>query len=447
MRHVARAMLMHMQKSMNKPVNACWYVESLCLGITIGFSEVLLAIYYGSQDMDSVSLAIFMTVPAAFGAFAQVAMTNIRGFFSNARRLALGAMAVQVSGLLLMAWALHGHEAHNAMMFVGQCLYWMGGMTSSSPTQEILALNVDAAWHNRFFSRRAMLMTILTLVCNISSARILDHGLTPQVMAIFLTIAAVARLFSMGMVYAFAEKSSLPPKSLSPVDDEAVVSIIQLSLVMMLFRCAVNISSPFYSTYMLRDIRLDFSTYSMLTAIPLVTKALCLTNWARLLDDNRKFEGLAIATFAIGTVPVLWAVNASAPWLGGLQFLSGLSWAGFDLISILLVQNMYPKSITQKLGIYLALSSVGSVAGGLLGGLILKLTGDYHTLFAISGVLRLATGFGLLWYLRRHHLFRFHQLRLKSGIATLVTVRPSIEAAAKILPHPFRKDSRPNRAA
>jgi MFS family permease len=232
------------------------------------------------------------------------------------------------------------------------------------------------------------------------------------------------------------------------VSDEVIVSIIQLSLVMMLFRCAVNISSPFYSTYMIRDIQLDFSVYSILTAIPLLTKALCLTNWARLLDDNRKFEGLAIATVAIGAVPVLWAVNATAPWIGVLQVLSGLSWAGFDLISILLVQNMYPRSITQKLGIYLALSSVGSVAGGLLGGVILKLTESYHVLFAISCVLRLVTGFGLLWYLRRHHLFRFHQLRLKSGIATLMTVRPSLEAAAKILPLPFRnKDSRPNRAA
>ena len=437
-----------MEKPIRKPVNACWYAESLCLGVTIGFSEVLLAIYYGSQDMDSVHLAIFMTVPAAFGAFAQVAMTSMRKLFGNARRLALGAIGVQVLGLLIMAWALMAHNSNSFMMFIGQCLYWMGGMTSSSPTQEILAVSVDPSWHNRFFSRRAMLMTILTLVCNVSSARILDQGLTPQVMASFLMIAACARFISLGLIFFCAENTtpSFAPKS--QVSDEVIVSIIQLSLVMMLFRCAVNISSPFYSTYMLRDIQLDFSVYSILTAIPLLTKALCLTNWARLLDDNRKFEGLAIATVAIGAVPVLWAVNATAPWIGVLQVLSGLSWAGFDLISILLVQNMYPRSITQKLGIYLALSSVGSVAGGLIGGVILKLTESYHVLFAISGVLRLVTGFGLLWYLRRHHLFRFHQLRLKSGIATLMTVRPSIEAAAKILPLPFRnKDSRPNRAA
>jgi MFS family permease len=267
-------------------------------------------------------------------------------------------------------------------------------------------------------------------------------------MAMFLLVAAGTRFISMSLIYLTAEKTHLNLSHSATVPpDEAVVSIIKLSLVMMLFRCAVNLSSPFYSTYMLQEIDLGFTIYSFLTALPLITKALCLTNWARLLDDNRKFEGLAIATFAIGTVPVLWAINESTPWLSFLQILSGLSWAGFDLISILLVQNMYPRSITQKLGVYLALSSLGSVAGGIAGGYILRLTDSYHTLFAFSGVLRLLTGFGLLWYLRRHHLFRFKDLRVKSGIATLMTVRPSIEAAAKILPLNLRRDSRSKRVA
>jgi hypothetical protein len=435
-----------MQSTRSK--NTAWYIEALCLGVTIGFSEVLLAIYYGSQDMDPVTLAVFITVPAALGALSQAALTNVRKFCSDAKRLALCAMAVQIAGLVIMAHSLAIRGGHSTWMFIGQCMYWVGGMTSSSPTQEILAHNVDASLHNRFFSRRAMLMTILTLVCNLSSARILETGLTNNVMAMFLLVAAGTRFISMSLIYLTAEKTHLNLSHSATVPpDEAVVSIIKLSLVMMLFRCAVNLSSPFYSTYMLREIDLGFTIYSFLTALPLITKALCLTNWARLLDDNRKFEGLAIATFAIGTVPVLWAINESTPWLSFLQILSGLSWAGFDLISILLVQNMYPRSITQKLGVYLALSSLGSVAGGIAGGYILRLTDSYHTLFAFSGVLRLLTGFGLLWYLRRHHLFRFKDLRVKSGIATLMTVRPSIEAAAKILPLNLRRDSRSKRVA
>jgi hypothetical protein len=435
----------------SKKSSACWYAEALCLGITVGFSEVLLAIYYGSKDLDSVSLAIFMTVPAAFGALTQAALTRSRNWFQNARTLALCSIAVQVAGLLMMANALYTNESDHIRMFIGQCLYWMGGMTSSSPTQEILAHGVDAAQHNRFFSRRAMVMTILTLACNLSSAKILNQGLTSDLMARFLLIAALARAISLALIFLFADKNEphhhSSTKDTSESEDTVFVSILQLSLVMMIFRCAVNISSPFFTAYMLRDIHLDFAVYSMLTAIPLITKTVCLTNWARLLDDNRKFEGLAIATMAIGAVPVMWAFWTSPYWLSILQIISGLSWAGFDLISILLVQNMFPRSITQKLGLFMAFSSIGSVAGGVIGGLILRATGSYHTLFAISGILRLVTGFAFLWYLRRNHLFRFKDLHLKSGLATLMTVRPSIEAAAKILPFTPRKNSKPKQVA
>jgi hypothetical protein len=437
-----------MQNPSKNSTASCWYIEAICLGVTIGFSEVLLAIYYGSMDLDPILLAVFMTVPAAFGAIAQVALTRLKNLFTSARDLASASIAVQITGLLTMCSALAANDSDHAMMFIGQCLYWIGGMTSSSPTQEILANNIEASRHNRFFSGRAMLMTILTLICNLSSARFLSAGLNAGLMSNLLAIAAAARGISLIMVMMYGGRAAvIRERDSRNAPQEAIVPIFKLSVAMLLFRCAVNLSSPFYSAYMLRDIRLDYSVYSLLTAIPLITKSICLTNWARLLDDNRKFEGLAIATFAIGMVPVLWAVGASPAWLGTLQVISGLSWAGFDLISILLVQHMYPRSITQKLGLFLAFSSIGSVLGGLLGGVILKLLGSYHALFAISGVLRLATGFGLLWYLRRHHLFRFQNLRLRSGLATLVTVRPSLEAAAKILPLPAKKYPRGQKVA
>ena len=192
-----------------KTKNACWYAEAVCLGVTIGFSEVLLAIYYGSAAIDSVTLGLFMTVPAAFGAVTQVAMTSLKKVFGSARVLAITAIVIQILGLLSMALALQANPSHQVMMFVGQCLYWMGGMSSASPTQEILANGVDVGLHNRFFSRRAMLMTVLTLVCNLSSAQVLKNGLTPALMSTFLTIAAGARCVSLVLIFIFAAKQEI----------------------------------------------------------------------------------------------------------------------------------------------------------------------------------------------------------------------------------------------
>jgi MFS family permease len=198
---------------------------------------------------------------------------------------------------------------------------------------------------------------------------------------------------------------------------------------------------------MLKELSLTFSSYSLLTAIPLITKTLCLTNWARLLDDNKKFEGLFLAMFAIGATPILWSFNQSYPALAGLQVISGISWAGFDLVTVLLIQQMYPETVTHKLGLFLALGSLGSVVGGILGGYLLTASGSYQWVFAISGMARYVTGFLLLWYLRRHRFFRFHELKLKRGLSTIVAVRPSLTAAAKLIHFPPKKTGRGKHAA
>ena len=430
--------------------NVTWYIEAVCQGLTIGFSEVLIIIWYSRQDSSAIKLGVMLTLPAAIGAITQAFATKNCTHQKSPQRLASLSIAGQVLGLAAMAFALTLTHYSDVFLFLGQCLYWMGGMTASSPTQEILAKTIPAPEHNRFFSRRAMIMTVVTLACNIISASLLDRGLTAAVLVQFMMIAAAARLVSLMMINGQPAPLILKGAEISPSgvnQDEALVSIIRLSICMFLFRCAVNISSPFYSAFMLKNLSMSFRDYSLITAVPLVTKTLCLTNWARLLDDNKKFEGLLIAIIAIGCTPILWSFNQSYLSLGGLQVVSGISWAGFDLITVLLIQHMYPTSITHKLGLFLALGSLGSVAGGIIGGALLNSLGSYQTVFAISGCCRLATGFLLLWYLRRNHLFRFHELNLRQGLSTLIAVKPSLAAAAKLIHFQPRKPGGQDRAA
>ena len=127
--------------------------------------------------------------------------------------------------------------------------------------------------------------------------------------------------------------------------------------------------------------------------------------------------------------------------------IAGLSWAGFDLITILLVQTMYPRSITQKLGLFLALSSLGSVAGSLIGGFILKVTHNYHILFGVSGTMRLLAGFFILSYLRQNQLFKFQQLKMKSGLATLLMVRAPKRRGRQLVPSTLSVDSHSERVS
>lgn len=418
-----------------------WYFEAICQGVAIGFCEILMIVWLTRHYTDPITLGVMLTVPAAVGAMTQALLSRSSRWGVSAQAMACLAVSVQVVGLFLLVWAIKFLDADGLWLFIGQCLYWIGGMVATSPTQEVLAKSVPVRDHNRFFSRRAILITTVTLICNFYSAHVADGDLTRNLLGLFVLWAAIARLLSAISIF---KSYSLKSVSLGFSDqletaNNSLVSILRLGACLFLFRMSVNISSPFFSAYILNGIGANLSLYAFLTAVPLIVKMFCLNNWAKLLDDNRKFEGLFLAVFLIGIGPVLTGMFQNVPALVGFQIMSGVSWSGFDLISVLLVQHMYPRSITNKLGLFLALGSLGSVTGGLLGGVLFKALDSFGWLFACSSLARLMSGFLLLWYLRRHHLFRFHELNLRGGLATLVTVRPSFEVALKLIPLSTRR--------
>lgn len=435
--------------STHQKVSRNWYFEAICQGLTIGFSEVLLVVWYSKHVSSAVGLGLALTLPAAIGAIVQALATRKVKSKEHAEHLAIIGIGAQVLGLFLMGASILQSQNEWTGLFIGQIFYWVGGMTAQSPTHEILSNHIDLNSQNRFFSQRAFLITVVTLICMLLSAWFLENGLSRQTISGFILFAAIARLLSLYLLARRKTKQESPNEhkiiSIVPKpSDEVLISIVKLSLCIFLFRFAVNISSPFYSAYMLNDLAFTITTYALFTSIPLLTKCLFLSNWARLMDQDKKFEGLFIAILLIGIVPFAWATTDLMPVLFLTQIASGLSWSGFDLISILLIQAMYPKSITRNLGLFLALGSLGGVAGGIMGGFMRDSWGaSYHHLFLTSALLRLTTGFLFLWYLRKHNLFRFQTLQLKQGLATMLEFQNTISAAAKIVPlHQLRLSNR-----
>jgi hypothetical protein len=413
-----------------------WYCEAICQGVAIGFCEILLIVWLTKTYTDPVALGLMLTVPAAIGALGQAFLTRGARHFVSAQVFAGLSVMVQVMGLAVLYLGVKFYSGGSTWIFLGQCFYWIGSMTSSSPTQEVLAKSVPVSAHNRFFSRRAIVITGVTLLSNYLATAMVSGPLTLQELSQFILIAGVARLLSASVLIQKIKVSSVQTSFSDALDtrSNSLVSIVRLGVFLFLFRMAVNISSPFFSGYILNSMGASLELYAFLTAVPLIVKTAFLHNWAKLLDDDRKFEGLFLAVFLIGIGPFLTGLFQNIPALVCFQILSGISWSGFDLISVLLVQHMYPRSITDKLGLFLALGSLGSVVGGMVGGWLFKVVANYGILFTCSSIARLITGFLLLWYLRRNHLFRFHELNLKGGLATLVTIRPSLDAALKLIP-------------
>jgi MFS family permease len=162
----------------------------------------------------------------------------------------------------------------------------------------------------------------------------------------------------------------------------------------------VNLASPFFAVYMLKElpIGLGFSylIFTIITVSASLTTVLFMPLWGKFSDRFGNLRSLRICGLLIPVIPVLWLVSRNPIYLIIVQCISGILWAGFNLASVNFIYDSVSK---QRRGICFAyfgvLDGICIFVGATLGGLFATYinVGFMPTLlllFLISGVLRLA---------------------------------------------------------
>jgi hypothetical protein len=138
-----------------------------------------------------------------------------------------------------------------------------------------------------------------------------------------------------------------------------------------LMQFSVSIASPFFSVYVLRELKFSYIEYMSVSAVVVMVQFLTLNRWGRIGDAFGNRLVLVVTGSFIPLLPALWMISTSYWWIISAQLLSGLIWAGFSLSSSNYAYDMIPRD---KRATYLAMQNVmasaGICTGALLGGYI-----------------------------------------------------------------------------
>jgi len=166
-----------------------------------------------------------------------------------------------------------------------------------------------------------------------------------------------------------------------------------------LMNFTVQFSSPFFTPYMLNELRMDVGMFGMLTAISIITKVLAYPYWGAAIDRFSNRSVLIATAFMAPIVPLLWLFSGEIWALALFQVFSGFIWAGYDLSvfnsALSLVGRELRPSFISK---YNAFGCIANAAGALAGGVFLVMFPGMALLgfsgillvFLLSGVMRLA---------------------------------------------------------
>lgn len=400
----------------------------------VSFGEMLTMLYLAKVCTQRSLLAFLSTIPVAVGAVAQAIVPQV---FSKvkARTLLLSSIGLQIFGILIIAISFTRDPFTTWILACGLTMYWVGGMTGGPPWQEMMAHLIPESEHNRYFSSRSAVLSIVNLGTNMIVGLMLHDRLDRRTVLTFVCVAFVLRLFSYlalwfhpkPKVVTLSELRFNQPlsgqTSVGIVARKSVIGLFGICVFMFIFRFGVNLAGPFFNPYMLNNMQLPIMTIFVISSIPLVTRVFLMHNWGILLDKRWVLEGTLICGSGIALAPALWTMSSKLGWITGVQIWSGVMWAGFEVLSVLVVQRLFPDRIMRALAFTFSAAALGSAAGGLLGGYFLDLGLSITDLFWSSTIVRSVAVAGLMSHLRVQRSFRFRQLHLLESFVTLFSFR------------------------
>ncbi len=165
------------------------------------------------------------------------------------------------------------------------------------------------------------------------------------------------------------------------------------------FHFSVYIAAPFFPVFMLRDLKFDYLTYTVLIATISLVTILTISRWGRSADRVGNLKVLRSTSLVIAAVPLLWVFCRNPVYLLFAQAVSGLAWAGYNLCALNFIYDaVTPPKRTRCISYFYFFNGIaiftGSMAGGFLAGRLPPLFGyRLLTLFLMASVMRFAVVF------------------------------------------------------
>ena len=311
------------------------------------------------------------------------------------------AQALMWLPILAIPYLFNSNQVWWLIAFV--TLSTVAGSLSGPPWSAMMADLIPMELRGRYLGVRNRINGFVALVFSFVAGGLLQL-LTGNVTLAFAIICGGAFAARLSSFYFLSLMNEPHPSVARPTAREGIPQIARgllstavgrFMVFTVFLNMAVNTGSPFFSAYVLRELKYSYISYQFINAASAVVTLLAVTWWGRRADRAGSVKILRITAVLIPFVPVMWLVSNSVYWMSFVQVYSGFVWAGFNICAGLFIYDASPQENRARyIALYGALASIGttlgSLAGGNLGPLLPRIAGSYFlTLFLVSGISRM----------------------------------------------------------
>lgn len=379
--------------------------DGAAFSVMVGIGETYFPAFVLALGMGEIAAGLVASVPLLVGAVLQMISPTAVGRLGSNRRWVVTCVILQAASFLPLIGAATAGSMPVVGLFAAVSLYWAGGLGAGPAWNTWMETVVPFRVRAPFFAMRTRLGQAGTLVGFLAGGFALQYGKQTghvlEAFAAIFTVAAVCRSLSARFLSRQTESTAVQGRQQHVTLRQLCARIKagsseRLLLYFLAVQVAVQISGPYFSPFMLGQLRISYLDYVGLLATSFVAKILMLPFCGQFAGRFGVRRLLWVG--GIGIIPCsgLW-LYAHLYWqLVLIQFIAGAVWAAYELAMFLMFfEAAHRDERTSILTMFNLANAVALVIGALIGGSLLKLLGQSHeaylVLFAVSSFARAGT--------------------------------------------------------
>jgi MFS family permease len=393
-------------------------IDGTAFNLMVGLGETYLPAFILALGLGEIAAGMVVAIPLLVGATLQlIAPAGVCWLGSNRLWVVSCALVQGACFLPLAAMAWWGtHPDWFVALLVGSyaiaSVYWGAGLAGGPPWNSWIETIVPLRVRASFFAWRSRLGQAGLLVGFVAGGLLLDAArargaVLPAFAAIFVA-ASLCRFVSARYLARHGERKPALDLQLTVSMTEVVRRMLtrgrheRVLLFFLAMQWAVQISGPYFNPYMLGQIGISYFNYMLLVAASFAGKIVAYPMCGRLAYRYGTRRLLYVGSIGIFPLAGMWLYATEFPAMIALQFVGGMTWAAFELATLLtFFEKVRKDERTSILTVFNFLHSAALVGGSLVGGALISWLGKnphaYLAVFALSSCVRVLVLAGLHW--------------------------------------------------
>lgn len=419
----------------------------------VGFGESFFVAYALLLKATTLQVGLLSALPQALGALLQFFSNALIRAFGSRKKLVMSGSLLQALMYVPVALIFFSGEWRVWHLLFFVCLYFAFGMVINPSWNSWMGDLVVENRRGAYFGRRSRVTSTALFIALLAAGYMLRQfegaGIQKQFEGFVLIFLAAAACRVVSIL--FLSKQFEPPYT---VRKEAEFGFLQFLkkpefrnyryfvMYLGLMNFAVFISGPFFTPYMLKELRLDYLTFTLVNASSIIVKVLSLPVWGKTVDRFGARRVMSLAGFLMPLVPVLWLFSENITWLIAIQIYSGFIWGGFEIAIVSFIFDITtPQKRVTGVAYYNMVNGLAVISGALLGSLVVRLNtvfwSPYLLAFLLSGLLRL--GASLLFLPRLREVRTVEEIGYPRLLLKVVFSVPTISLLYELIPFQRRE--------